>query len=366
MRSRAQRDSLPDAPDTPPATAPASDPAEPVRIIDLASELGLSVATVSRVLNNSPLVRPEVAERVRALAAQRGYVVNRLARSLRSRRQGFVGFLVPQIENLAYSIAADACAQHVSRSGHQMILAISGDDAELELRALHSLAEAQVGVVVVAPSPDMSTESRRLLSNMSVLEFNRTAGLSDNMVLCDDRAAFTDATRYLLEMGHESIAYIGTTDVVSNGRERFDGVRKELGRNGKQLPEQHIRLLPPNERDGYQAARELLALTDWPTAILVGSSNLSMGVARALREAGVSIPGDLSLIVYGDSQWGELYSPALTTITVPYRQMGLSVAATVAGILSDDDEVPARVNRMPAELLIRESTAPPAELSRRQ
>lgn len=339
--------------------------ADPIRIVDLASELGLSIATVSRVLNNSRAVRPDVAERVRAHAAERGYVANRLARSLRSRKQSFVGFLVPAIENLAYSIAADACAQHVSRSGHQMILAISGDDPELEFQALRSLAEAQIGAVVVAPSPGMSLASHRLLANMSVLEFNRTAGLSDNIVLCDDRAAFADATSHLLDLGHDSIAYIGTTDSVSNGRERLEGVREEMGRRGRQLPERHIRLLPPTERDGYQAGCEMLALSDRPTALLVGSSNLSMGVARAVRQSEVSVPRDMSLIVYGDSQWGELYSPTLTTVKVPYREMGLSVASSVASILSPDDDASPEVIRMPAELLIRESTAPPAEISRR-
>ncbi|HET7415405.1 MAG TPA: LacI family DNA-binding transcriptional regulator [Arthrobacter sp.] len=347
------------------AANPSPDPAEPIRIVDLARELGLSIATVSRVLNNSRAVRPDVAERVRAHAAERGYVANRLARSLRSRKQGFVGFLVPAIENLAYSIAADACAQYISRSGHQMILAISGDDPELEFQALRSLAEAQIGAIVVAPSPAMSAESQRLLANMSVLEFNRTAGLSDNVVLCDDRAAFVEATSHLLKLGHETIGYIGTTESVSNGRERLEGVRDELQRRGKQLSDRHTRLLPPTEGDGYQAARELLALPDRPTAVLVGSSNLSLGVARAVRHSGVSVPRDMSLIVYGDSQWGELFSPTLTTVTVPYREMGLTVASSVAGILSDDDGAAPKVTRMPAKLLVRESTAPPPATSRR-
>src|SRR5699024_5241655 len=102
----------------------------PVRIVDLAGELGLSVATVSRALNNNPAVRPDIAARVRDLAVERGYVANRLARSLRSQSRSFVGFLVPDAENLAYSIAATACTQHVSRSGNQLILAISGDDPD--------------------------------------------------------------------------------------------------------------------------------------------------------------------------------------------------------------------------------------------
>ncbi|HET6625933.1 MAG TPA: LacI family DNA-binding transcriptional regulator [Nocardioidaceae bacterium] len=333
----------------------------PVRIVDLADELDLSIATVSRALNNSAAVRPEVAERVRSLAVRRGYVANRLARSLRSHTRSFIGFLVPDVENLAYSIAADACATYVARSGHQLILAISGDDAGLELQALRSLAEAQVGGLIVAPSPDMSAESRRLLRGLSVVEFNRTAGLSEDMVLCDDRAAFVEATRHLLDLGHQSLAYIGTTDAVSNGRERLEGVRAELRRDGKRLLKRRTRLLPPTERDGYRAAHELLSGPDRPTAMLVGSSNLSMGVAHAVRDLGITVPDDMSLIVYGDSRWGQLYSPALTTVTAPYAAMARSVADIVSGLVSHDDERPAGAVRLPAELVVRASTAPPKQ-----
>lgn len=332
----------------------------PVRIVDLADELGLSIATVSRALNHSPAVRAEVGEKVRSHAARRGYVANRLARSLRSHTRSFIGFLVPDVENLAYSIAADACAKFVARSGHQLILAISGDDAGLELQALRSLAEAQVGGLIVAPSPNISNESRQLLQGMSVVEFNRSAGLSDDMVLCDDKAAFVEATRHLVELGHEAIAYIGTTDAVSNGRERLEGVREELQRHGMRLLKRRTRLLPPNERDGYRAAQQLLSASDRPTAVLVGSSNLSMGVAHAVRQLGISVPDDLSLIVYGDSRWGRLYAPSLTTVTAPYEAMARSVADIVAGLVSQEEQRPAGVVRLPAELVVRDSTAPPS------
>jgi LacI family transcriptional regulator len=330
-----------------------------IRIVDLAAELDLSVATVSRALSNSPAVRPEVAERVRNLAVTRGYVPNRLARSLRSRSQTFVGFLVPDVQNLAYSIAAAACAQHVAESGNQMILAISGDDTERELQAVRSLAEAQVGGIIVAPSREVSAESRRLLSGLKVVEFNRTVGLSRDMVLCDAQSAFAEATRHLLDLGHQRIGYIGSTDVLSNGRERVEGVRQEMRRQGSRLLERHTRLLPPTEQHGAEAARELLSGDDAPTALVVGGSNLSLGVAHAVRQLGISMPDELSLVVYGDSDWGELYSPTLTTIKAPYRDMALAVADIITGLISTEQRPPSGALRLPAELVVRDSTAAP-------
>lgn len=341
-----------------------SGPEQLVRIVDLATELDLSVATVSRALNNVPVVRPEVARRVRDHAARRGYVTNRLASSLRSRTRTFVGFLVPDVENLAYSIAADACAQYVARAGYQLILAISGDDAESEYDALRGLAEAQVAGLIVAPTSGMKPSSRALLRDRSVVEFNRLTGLSEHSVVCDDQAAFEQATRHLLDLGHSSLAYIGTTDAVSNGRERIAGVRTELRRAGKRLQKQRTRLLPPTEKDGYHAARELLTGSSRPSALVVGSSNLSMGVARAVRELGIRVPDEMSLIVYGDSRWGALYEPGLTTITAPYREMARTVADIVTGLVARDSGAASGTVRLPADLLVRESTAPPRTATR--
>jgi LacI family transcriptional regulator len=329
-----------------------------VRIVDLAAELGLSVATVSRALSHNPAVRPEVAQRVRDHATERGYVANRLARSLRSQSRSFVGFLVPDVHNLAYSIAASATAQHVARSGNQLILAISGDDPDQELQAIRSLAEAQVGGLIVAPSADVADASRRLLRTMTVVEFNRSAGLSSEMVLCDERAAFAEATRHLVELGHRSIGYIGSTDRLSNGRERLEGIRAELERVGLVLRDEHTRLLPPTEQAGAEAAHEILTAPDRPTGLVVGGSNLSQGTAHTIRRLGLTLPDDLSLVVYGDSDWGELFTPTLTTIKAPYLEMARVVTDAVSGLMGAEQVRGGEV-RLPAELVVRESTAPP-------
>jgi LacI family transcriptional regulator len=328
-----------------------------VRIVDLAAELQLSVATVSRALNHVPTVDAHLAETVREHAERRGYVANRLARSLRSRSRNFIGFLVPDVENLAYSIAADACAQYVSKLGYQLILAISGDDPASEYAALRSLAEAQVASLIVAPSPGMTDSARTLLADHAVVQFNRDTGLSPHVVVCDDRAAFAEATRHLLELGHIDFGYIGTTDKVSNGRERLTGVRDELARVRRRLPRNRTLLLPPTEKDGYAAARSLLSRRRLPTALLVGSSNLSMGVARAVREAGIAVPEQMSLVVYGDDRWGALYQPALTTITAPYRDMARAVVDIIAGLIGGG-RTPSAATSLPAQLVVRHSTAP--------
>lgn len=337
-------------------------PSAPPRITDLAAELGYSAATISRALNGHPTVDPGVARRVREHAARRGYVANRLAQSLVGRSPRFIGFLVPDMENRPYSIAANVVARYLGDSEHQLIVAISGDDPATEYTALHSLVGAQVAALILSPTPGMTQESRQLLRGCPVVQFNRFLRLGTATVACHDKRGFADATRHLLELGHRDIAYLGTSSDVNNGRDRVQGVRETLVEAGLGLPKHRVRLRPPTGEDGYEAARELLTAETLPTALVVGSSNLSVGAARAVHDLGIQVPRQLSVIVYGDPTWGELYEPRLTTVAAPYEAMAEQVARAVTSLLDGTASTsrPPR-HRLPTELLVRESTAPPLE-----
>lgn len=348
-------------------------PRRAIRVADLAAELELSTATVSRALNGSPAVRPRVARRVLEHARRRGYAPNWLARSLAAQSKTFVGFLVPDIHNTAYSIAAGACARLLGSQGYQLILAITGDDPDREYETLTALAGTQVASIIAAPSARMTAETRKAMAGLPVVEFNRTAGLAARGVFCADRPAFAEATRHLLAYGHTDIAYVGTTDAVSNGRERLAGVRTALAEAGLSLATERTRLLPPTEENGRAAAEELLRDPNPPTALLVGSSNLSIGAAEAVRERPVAVPDELSLVVYGDPQWAALCHPGLTTVAVPYQRMAEVVADLVLGLIADSEEDTAEPTTrdvegdqhwLPADLVVRGSTGPPRPSTR--
>lgn len=331
-----------------------------VRVADLATELGLSTATVSRALNGSEAVRPEVAQRVLAHARERGYNPNRLARSLAAQSQAFVGFLVPDINNAAYSIAAGACARLLGLQGYQLILAITGDDPEQEYQALSGIAGTQAASIIAAPSIGMTDQSRRILAELPVIEFNRSAGLGPQGVFCADRVAFHEATRYLVQLGHRDIGYLGTTDSISNGRDRLQGVRDALTEAGLELPPERLRLVPPADTRGKAAARDLLDSPNRPTALLVGSNSLSLGAASAVQELGITIPDNLSMIVYGDTEWPALHDPGLTTIAVPYHEMARVVSERVIDLLNESRGSREESDQrwLPARLIPRGSTAP--------
>lgn len=339
----------------------------PPRIVDLANELGYSASTISRAINGDPVVGPELTARIRAHAASRGYVANRLAQSLTGSSRRFVGFLVPDVENRPYSIAANAVAQGLAGTEHQLILAISGDDPRTEYEALRSLVGAQVAALIVSLTPTPTEEVRQLLDTCPVVQFNRSQRNGTATVLCRDRPGLAAATEHLLELGHRDIAYLGTSTQVSNGRDRLRGVREALAEADVELPPTRRLLLPPTKHDGYVGAHQLLDTAPRPTALVVGSSNLSVGAARAVHDMGIEMPGELSLVVYGDPSWGDLYEPRLTTVAVPYQEMGQRVAKTVVSLLAPGAtrSRPPR-HRLAAELVVRESTAAPAAREQRR
>jgi LacI family transcriptional regulator len=337
----------------------------PVGVVDLARELGVSTATVSRALNGSPAVRPELAERIRGHAEQRGYVANRLARALSANTsRAFVGFVIPYVDTPAYSAVAAECARLLSQdgpAGTQMILTITENDPERELRQLRELVASRCAGLVIAPSTHLLDGTRRLLRELPVVELHRASGIDAPGVFSDDEQAMTESVLHLAALGHTRIAYLGTPEALSNGTVRLRGVRRGLELAGLDPAAMPTRLVEPTRRNGRDAAAELLAGD--ATALLVGGGSLSVGAALAARASGRRIPGELSLVVYGDPDWFALADPPLTTIQVRYAELARRAARLLLDTLDArhlGTEGPAPGPRLVApRLRPAGSTAPP-------
>jgi LacI family transcriptional regulator len=292
-----------------------------VGVVEMAQDLGVSTATVSRALNGSPSVRRELADSIRAHAQARGYVANRLARALSaSTSRAFVGFVIPFVDTPAYSAVAAECARLLSAAGTQMILAITENDAEREFQQLRELVGTRIAGLVISPSTHVLDDTRRLLAEFPVVELHRESGIEAPSVLSDDEQALTDSILHLAALGHTEIAYLGTP------RELLDG----------ELPF---------------------------TALVVGSGSLSVGAAEAVRRSGRRLPDDLSLVVYGDPGWFALADPPLTMVQVSYAGLASSAARLLLRVLDARDtgsKPPAAgPHLVPAELRIAGSTGAP-------
>jgi LacI family transcriptional regulator len=335
-----------------------------VGVVDLARELGVSTATVSRALNGSSAVRPDLADRIRAHAESRGYVVNRLARALSaSTSRAFVGFVIPYVNTPAYSAVAAECARLLSADGTQMILTVTENDPVRELQQLRELIASRIAGLIISPSTYILEESRHLLAGLPVVELHRACGIDAPGVFSDDEQVIADSVVHLAALGHTEIAYLGTPRELSNGATRLRGVRRGAELAGLDPRSIRIRLLEPTRENGRAGATELLADLRPPTALLVGGGSLSVGAAEAVKAGGRRIPDDLSLIVYGDPAWFALSEPPLTTIQVDYAGLARRAAELLIEGLdarnAGGGPPPSGPRLVPPKLSAARSTGPP-------
>ncbi len=335
-----------------------------VGVVEMARDLGVSTATVSRALNGSPAVRRDVADRVRAHAEACGYVANRLARALSaSTSRAFVGFVIPYVDTPAYSAVAAECARLLSAAGTQMILAITENDAQREYQQLRDLVGTRIAGLVISPSTQVLDETRRLLAELPVVELHRACGISAPSVLSDDEQAMTDSILHLAGLGHTEIAYLGTSKELSNGATRLRGIRRGVELAGLDPRQMTVRLVEPTQENGRDAIRGLLTGNARFTALVVGSGSLSVGASNAVRRSGRRVPDDLSLVVYGDPAWFVLADPPLTMVQVPYAGLARRAARLLLRALdareTGADPPATGPHLVSGELRVAGSTAPP-------
>lgn len=331
-----------------------------VGVVDLARELGVSTASVSRALNGSSAVRPALAQRIREHAESRGYVANRLARALSANTsRAFVGFVIPYVDTPAYSAVAAECARLLSADGTQMILSITENDPQRELSQLKDLVASRVAGLIIASSSGVLDETKLLLSGLPVVEFHRACGIDAPGVFTDDEKAMAECVLHLAALGHRDIAYLGTPETLSNGAARLRGIRRGMALAGLDPEAMAVRLVEPTPQNGHDGAAQLLAAPDRPTALVVGGGSLSISAARAVRASGWRVPDELSLIVYGDPSWFALSDPPLTAVSVPYPELARRVGRLLLERL-DSPLTPVTDQRdfVTAELLVAGSTGP--------
>jgi LacI family transcriptional regulator len=322
----------------------------------------VSVATVSRALNDHPGISAKVRQQVIEVARLRGYIPNGIARNLRLAGSGSLGFLVGNIQSFVYSIAASACGDLLGERGYQLMLGITNDDPEKELRQLRALVSAQVEGLVIVPSLGMLDESRTLIGSVPAVEFYRSIGSTPSGVFVDEATGIGSAVDHLVELGHSKVALITITPEFSNARSRREGFVAACARHGLDVrPEWIVDHGLPRRATGYEAVFQLLDLAEPPTAIIAGGNELSIGVAQALADRRVSIPRDLSVVVYGEPDWTGLYATPLTTVAVPYANMARAVAEMMTGHLSGERELNEEPVLFGTELMVRDSTAPPGK-----
>ena len=335
-------------------------------IKDVAAALGVSHSTVSRALNDHSHISDDMKARVRRAAAELGYVVNAGARTLRQASSRLVGLIVPNVTNELFAVMIKVLAARCEHAGYQLVLCVTEDNPEAELRHVEMLRQSRATGLVVVPTPFVLPETARLMSAIPVVQFSRShPNIAAPGVAIDGAQGVSGAVRHLVDLGHRRIAYIGLTIDLSTGEARAEGFRSAMMQRGLDIhPELFSHGLGTIEF-GRATTMSMLRSKSPPTAIVYGSADLTLGGLEAIRREGAVVPRQLSVIGFGDPHWLKIFNPGVSTIGLALSE---SAEAAISMLLR---QIEAREHGRATEaepslelepfLILRDTTAPPPQ-----
>jgi LacI family transcriptional regulator len=333
-----------------------------VTIVDVATEAGVSLGTVSRVINNDVHVKPETRERVLGVMNRLGFVANRQARSLAGGKTNTIGVLVPDLGTGYIGEIIRGIDTELGLTGLDLILYTTHRTASKEANYVANLAEGMVdGLLLVlprSPADYIGTLTRRefpfvLIDHQGTDEDCPAVGATNW------QGAY-NATEYLIKLGHTQIGFITGSMDLGCAQDRLAGYRSALRTH--HIPETPELVYEGDffQPDGYAGASAFLDLAVSPTAIFASNDVMAMGVMDAVRNRGLRVPDDISVVGFDNVPQSAVVFPPLTTVQQPLEQMGRVATQMLLGILKSPKGDASRIE-LPTELVVRSSTSAPKD-----
>jgi LacI family transcriptional regulator len=326
---------------------------------DVANLAGVSQTTVSHVLNNTDIAVPaETRERILRAMEALGYEPNITARSLRTNKTYTMATIIPDITNPFYPAFQRGIQNVAEQQDYDLIMYNTDGIAEKEQKCLRSVRQRRVdGVIAVLFNLSAKDLFPLLEMNIAVVRLEAAKKRSgdyplDNLYV-DNVAAADTAVSYLIEKGHCRIAII--VGQRGPGHFRILGYRQALARHNLPIDERLIRSGEFAEEDGYQSTQALLKLSPLPTAIFAANDLMAIGAVTAIREAGLRVPDDISVVGFDNIPTAKLVNPALTTIAQHQEELGRRAAEMLFERLNGVAPETGRCEEMPYRLIIRGS-----------
>jgi LacI family transcriptional regulator len=327
-------------------------------LTDVARLAGVSTMTVSRVINNSGYVSPEARARVTMAIAELGYMPNVLARQLRSKRTKTIALVLTDIANPFFTTIARGVEDAARAQGYAVMFCNTDESEVEEIEYVRVLIQRQVDGVLLVPATDSSASLPLLHKHglpVVVLDRRHSGGGVDE-VRTDSEAGAHAAVRHLLDLGHRRIAVLTGPPTVSTSADRVAGYRRAILEEGLGFANEVVVFGGYNETSGYEMTRRILETEPRPTALFAANNFIAFGAIRALREAGLRTPDEMSIAVFDDLPPGWVFDPFLTVVSQPAYEIGKQAAELMLERLAGKAPAEPRTIVLPSELIIRGST----------
>jgi len=307
-------------------------------IYEVSKLAGVSLATVSRVMNDSAKVSEKTREKVLAAMRELDYRPNSFAQSLASNRSNCVGVLVSELHGPIFGAMISGIELELRRSGKFVIASAGHSDAEKEKEGIRFLVSRNVDALILHVE---ALQDEQLLELMRaqppvVLINRRVRGMEDRCIRLDNVQGGLLATRHLLDLGHRSIAYISGPQWWGDARARLKGHQQALAEHGVSFDPRLLVEGDYHESGGAQAMQQLFDRAVPFTAVACGNDEMAAGAMDVIRSKGLSIPEDISLVGFDNARWARYLYPKLTTVNYPVGDMGAMAARWVLRQVYDD------------------------------
>ncbi|MGV8874388.1 MAG: LacI family DNA-binding transcriptional regulator [Rhodococcus sp. (in: high G+C Gram-positive bacteria)] len=323
---------------------------------DVARIAGVSVSTVSHVLNGTRKVNVATRERVDAAIVEIGYRRNVVARSLAAGRTNTVGLSIAALTNPYFGSLVHAVEQRLSEAGYVLILGDSHDEPASEKKVTGSLLDRQVDGMILAPAAgsELSTIPEIIRSGTPLVLIDRMLDLPCDQVGPENDASAYGLTAHLLDAGHRRIAIVRGIEGISSTTERFDGYARALADRGVDLDPRLILDGRSNVEVAERHVRELMSSSNRPSALVSMNNSMTIGSLKAVRALGLSIPADLAFVCYDDFEWSDLFEPRLTAAAQDVQTIGRTAADLLLGRIAGREDAPRSI-RVPTTFNHRNS-----------
>lgn len=289
---------------------------------DVARAAGVSVTTVSHVLNKTRPVSPDTARAVQDAVAACGYVPEKVAR-LQNESFGTIGLAMSAMSNPYFSDVVHGIDRHAVTAGYSLLLADTHDDEDTELRAVGELLRRRVSAIILAPSGNAERTLNYIRqTQVPVVVLDRFVEQHVDQIGVENVEATAQLVDHLVGIGHRRIGMVAGRAGLATSSERTAGYRLGLERNGMASSPEFVVSGDSQAQPAEDAVATLLRLPEPPTAIVVGNNRMTIGVMRGLRAAGLSVPDAIALVAFDDFEWSDLFHPRLTAIAQPVLAIG--------------------------------------------
>jgi len=325
-------------------------------IYDVARESGVSVFTVSAVVNNKSHVGKSLREKVEAAIRKLNYRPNLVARSLAKQKTHTIGMIVPDIGNPFFPIVVRGAEDAAQKHGYNLLLCNSDDSLDKEEKAVELLLSKRVdGILLTKAAEDFRPSLQQMIKEVNtpfVLVMRTYPKLTKDAVITDDYHGAYEAVSHLARAGRKRIALVSGPLKVSNAKERWQGFHDALKAEG--LPYEEGLVIEGDYRldSGYRAGHSLFSRR--PDGIYVANHLMTIGLLKAAEETGLRCPEDFGLVSFDDYPWLGIFRPRLTTVELPKHQLGSEAAELLIRRITGDTSKPV-LKKLQPELRIRES-----------